>query len=345
MKTAMITGITGQDGAYLTKFLLTKGYNIIGLLRNNKEADLKNLEYLRLNDNVRFIKTDLLNLSNIIKILETIDIDEIYNLAAQSSVASSFDRPIETINFNIISTANLIEAIRITNPKIKFYQASSSEMFGNVDKKNLPINKNIAFEPVSPYGISKAASHWITVNYRKAYNIFAVCGICFNHESVLRKKYFVTKKIINTAVKISMGLDKELKLGNLNVYRDWGYAPKYVEAMWLMLQQDVPYDYVISSGEAHSLKEFVKNVFEKLDVDTKKYVKIDKEFCRPIDIQINYGDNSEAKNKLKWNYNISFKQLIDKLVEDEIQYINWEINNKIIKKSNYSFRKYIKEKQ
>lgn len=263
MKTAMITGITGQDGAYLTKFLLTKEYNIIGLLRNNKESDLKNLEYLGLTDNVRFIKTDLLSLSSIIKNLETINnINEIYNLAAQSSVASSFDKPTETINFNIISTTNILEAIRLTNPKIKFYQASSSEMFGNVDKNNLPINKNTAFHPISPYGISKATSHWITVNYRESYNIFAVCGICFNHESVLRSKYFVTKKIINTAVKMSMGFDRELKLGNLNVYRDWGYAPKYVEAMWLMIQQNVPQDYIISSGKAHSLEEFVKNVFK-----------------------------------------------------------------------------------
>lgn len=326
----MITGITGQDGAYLTKFLLTKGYNIIGLLRNNKESDLKNLEYLGLTDNVRFIKTDLSILSSIIKILETINnIDEIYNLAAQSSVALSFDKPTETINFNIISTTNLLEAIRLTNPKIKFYQASSSEMFGNVDKNNLPINKNTAFHPISPYGISKAASHWITVNYREAYNIFAVCGICFNHESVLRSKYFVTKKIINTAVKISMGLDKELKLGNLNVYRDWGYVPKYVEAMWLMLQQDIPKDYIISSGEVHSLEEFVKKVFEKLNLNFKKFLKIDNKLYRLIDLEINYGDNSKAKNELKWEYNISFEQLISQLVDDEIQYFKWEANKKI----------------
>lgn len=159
--------------------------------------------------------------------------------------------------------------------------------------------------------------------------MFAVCGICFNHESVLRSKYFVIKKIIHSAVKISMGLNKELKLGNLDVYRDWGYAPKYVEAMWLMLQQDMPHDYIISSGEAHSLKEFAKNVFERLELDTKKYVKIDKDLCRPIDIQKNYGDNSEAKNNLKWNYDMSFEQLICKLVEDEIQHIKWEANKKM----------------
>ncbi|MBE3128765.1 MAG: GDP-mannose 4,6-dehydratase [Actinobacteria bacterium] len=330
MKTAMITGITGQDGAYLTKFLLTKGYNIIGLVRKNKEADLKNLEYLGFNDNskVRFIKTDLLNLSNIIKILETIDINEIYNLAAQSSVGLSFNQPIETLEFNIVSTAKLLEAMRITNPKIKFYQASSSEMFGNVKKENLPINENFLLHPISPYGISKAASHWITLNYRETHNLFAVCGIFFNHESVLRNKNFVTKKIINTAVKISLGLADELRLGNIKVYRDWGYAPKYVEAMWLILQQNTPEDYIISSGEAHSLKEFVVKVFEKLNLNVDKFVKIDESLYRPNDLEINYGDNSKAKNKLNWNYDMSFGQLIYKLVEDEIQYIKWEANKK-----------------
>jgi len=328
MKTAMITGITGQDGAYLANFLLNKGYSIIGLVRNNSRTNIKNLRYLDIDDRINIMKIDLLNLSNIIRIIEKNEIDEIYNLAAQSSVASSFDKPTETINFNIVSTTNLLEAIRITNPKIKFYQASSSEMFGNVDKNNLPINKNTAFHPISPYGISKATSHWVTVNYREAYNIFAISGICFNHESVLRSKYFVTKKIINTAVKISMGFDKKLRLGNLNVYRDWGYAPKYVKAMWLMLQQKVPQDYVISSGEAHSLKEFVKNVFEKLDLNVKKFIKMDRDLYRPIDIQKNYGDNSEAKNKLKWNYNMNFEQLIDKLIEDEMQYIDWELKNR-----------------
>jgi GDPmannose 4,6-dehydratase len=214
--------------------------------------------------------------------------------------------------------------VRITNPKIKFYQASSSEMFGNVNKENLPINENFLLRPISPYGISKAASHWITVNYREAYNLFAVCGIFFNHESVLRNKNFVTKKIINTAVKISLGLADELRLGNMKVYRDWGYAPKYVEAMWLMLQQNIPQDYIISSGEAHSLEEFVIRVFEKLNLNVDKFVKIDESLYRPNDIQINYGDNSEAKNKLKWNYNMNFEQLINKLVEGEIQYVKWE---------------------
>jgi GDPmannose 4,6-dehydratase len=324
MKKALITGITGQDGAYLSRFLLTKGYNIIGLLRKDREPDLKNLEFLEVNNKVEFIKTNFLDLSDIVKILKNNPIDEIYNLAAQSSVASSFKYPIETIEFNIISNIKLLEAVRMINPKIKFYQASSSEMFGNIEKQKLPIDKNVPFNPVSPYGISKASSHWLTINYRRTYNLFAVCGIFFNHESVLRNKNFVTKKVINTAVKINMGIAKELKLGNLKIFRDWGYAPKYVEAMWLMLQQNIPQDFIISSGEAHSLEEFVKIVFKKLNLDVERYLKIDKNLYRPIDIQINYGDNSEAKNKLKWNYNMNFEQLINKLVEDEIQYFKWE---------------------
>jgi len=332
MKMAMITGITGQDGAYLSKFLLSKGYNIIGLLRKNKKSNLKNLEYLDVSNKIKFIKMDLLDLPFIIKILENNNIDEIYNFAAQSSVGLSFNTPIETINFNIISTANLLEAIRIVNPKIKYYQASSSEMFGNVEKQNLPINETTAFHPISPYGTSKAASHWITVNYREIYNIFAVCGICFNHESVLRGYNFVTKKITNTAVKISMGFANEIKLGNLKIFRDWGYAPNYVKAMWLMLQQDTPEDYVISSGEAHSLEEFTKKVFEKLKLDIDKFIKIDKNLYRPTDLEINYGDNSKAKNKLEWNYNMNFEQLINKLVDDELKYFDWKIkhNNKSI---------------
>jgi len=332
MKMAMITGITGQDGAYLSKLLLSKGYNIIGVLRKNKKSNLKNLEYLGVSNKIKFIKMDLLDLPFIIKILENNNIDEIYNFAAQSSVGLSFNTPIETINFNIISTANLLEAIRIVNPKIKYYQASSSEMFGNVEKQNLPINETTAFHPISPYGTSKAASHWITVNYREIYNIFAVCGICFNHESVLRGYNFVTKKIIDTAVKISMGFANEIKLGNLKIFRDWGYAPNYVKAMWLMLQQDTPEDYVISSGEAHSLEEFTKKVFEKLKLDIDKFIKIDKNLYRPTDLEINYGDNSKAKNKLEWNYNMNFEQLINKLVDDELKYFDWKIkhNNKSI---------------
>ena len=328
MKTAMITGVTGQDGAYLAKLLLNKGYDIIGLARNNSRRNMKNLRYLCIDYKINFIKMDLLNLSSIVRIIEKNKIDEIYNLAAQSSVGLSFIQPTETLEFNIVSTAKLLEAIRITNPKIKFYQASSSEMFGNVKKENLPINEDFLLHPISPYGISKAASHWITINYREAHKLFAVCGISFNHESVLRNKNFVTKKIINSAVKISLGLPDELRLGNIKICRDWGYAPTYVEAMWLMLQQDSPDDYIISSGEVHSLEEFVIKVFEKLNLNVDKFVKIDKSLYRPNDLEINYGDNSKAKNKLNWKYDMSFDQLIYKLIDDEIEFIKRELKNK-----------------
>jgi len=312
----------------LANFLLDKGYSIIGLVRNNSGINMKNLRYLDIDDKINFIKVDLLNLSNIDRIIEKNKIDEIYNLAAQSSVGLSFNQPMETLEFNIVSTAKLLEAIRITNPKIKFYQASSSEMFGNVKKENLPINESFFLNPISPYGVSKAASHLITLNYRKSYNLFAVCGISFNHESVLRNKNFVTKKIINTVVKISLGLADELRLGNIKVHRDWGYAPKYVEAMWLMLQPNNPDDYIISSGEVHSLEEFVVKVFEKLNLNVNKFVKIDESLYRPNDLKINYGDNSKAKNKLNWNYDMSFDQLICKLVGDEIEFVKRELKNR-----------------
>lgn len=327
MKRVIITGITGQDGAYLTDFLLEKGYSVIGLLRKDRETNLRNIEYLGLGGKIKLLKADLLNFSDIVEILEHYNIDEFYNLAAQSSVASSFKQPLETINFNIISTAGILEAIRIVNPKIKYYQASSSEMYGNVKKENLPINEKFPLNPISPYGVSKAASHLLTINYRRSYNIFAVCGICFNHESVLRSNNFVTKKIINTAVKISMGLAKELKLGNLNVFRDWGYAPKYVEAMWLMLQQNKAENFIVSSGKAYSLEEFTQKVFKRLNLNFNKFVKIDKTLFRPYDLEVNYGDNSKVKKKLKWEYNISFDELIKLLVGEEIKYIRWNIKN------------------
>lgn len=327
MKTAIITGVTGQDGAYLTKFLLKKGYSVIGLLRKDRETDLRNIEYLGLRGKIKLLKADLLNFSDIVKILEHYNIDEFYNLAAQSSVALSFKQPLETINFNIISTASILEAIRIVNPKIRHYQASSSEMYGNVKKETLPINEKFPLNPISPYGVSKAASHLLTINYRRSYNMFAVCGICFNHESVLRSNNFVTKKIINTAVKISMGLAKELRLGNLDVYRDWGYAPRYVEAMWSMLQQNKPENFIVSSGKAYSLEEFAVKVLKRLNLNFNKFVKIDKKLFRPHDLEVNYGDNSKVKKRLKWEYDISFDELIKLLVEDEIKYISWNIKN------------------
>ena len=326
MKTAIITGITGQDGSYLSKYLLSKDYKIIGITRDTSEANLKNLKYLGIDGSVTLIKANLSDLSNIIRIVEKNDPHEIYNLAAQSSVGLSFEQPIGTMEFNIISTINLLEAIRIINPKIKFYEASSSEMYGKVDENNLPIVENTVIHPVSPYAISKAAAHWATINYREAYGIFAVCGILFNHESALRGENFVTKKILNTAVKISLGLGNKLTLGNLNIIRDWGYAPEYVKMMWLMLQKDCAEDYIICSGSPNTLTEFAEGVFSKLNLDFIKYVDINPVFYRPVDLKIIYGNNAKAKKNLGWDYNIKLDKLIDLLVEDEIEYVRWELN-------------------
>jgi len=325
MKKAIITGVKGQDGALLSKLMLSKGYTIYGC--DLPGANERNLRYLDIDKSVQYIDVDLLDLSNVIRMIERYEPDEIYNLAAQSSVGLSFDQPIGTIELNIISVANLLEAIKILKVKTKFYQASSSEMFGNVRRENLPIKEDHAFHPASPYGISKAASHWLTVNYRESYHIFAVSGILFNHESALRGRQFVTKKIINTAVKISMGLADELYLGNMNIYRDWGYAPYYVEAMWLMLQQNDPSDYIICSGEAHSLQEYAEGVFSLLNIDFEKYVKIDKNLYRPMDMDIIYGNSDKARDKLKWHYNMKFAELISNLVAEERHLIEWEMRN------------------
>jgi len=303
MKKAMITGITGQDGAYLAKLLLDKGYEVTGIVRNIAGENDKKFEYLGIRDRLKILEVDLTDLSNIIRVLKEGDFSEVYNLAAQSSVSLSFNQPIGTLEFNIISVANLLEAIRIANPKIKFYQASSSEMYGNVKKSNLPVNENSIFQPVSLYGIS---------------------GILFNHESAFRKKNFVTKKIINTAVMIRRGQAESLTLGNMDVQRDWGYAPDYVRAMWLLLQYKEPVDIVVCSGQAHSLREFVETVFKKLDLDYRKYLKSDKNFYRPVDLEMIYGDNSKAKKCLGWKYDRPFEKLIERLVEDEVKYLDWQ---------------------
>jgi len=296
---------------------------VTGIVRNIASAGDKKFEYLGIREKVKFLEADLADMSNIIRVLEEGGFSEVYNLAAQSSVSLSFSQPIGTLEFNIISVANLLEALRIVDPEIKFYQASSSEMYGNVDSGNLPVNENSIFKPVSLYGISKASAHWITNSYRQAYGLFAVCGILFNHESVFRKSNFVTKKIISAAVLIKRGLADSLTLGNLDVRRDWGYAPDYVRAMWLMLRQRAPEDIVICSGGEHSLREFVEVAFKQLGLDYRKYVKTDKKFCRPLDLETIYGDNSKAKELLGWEYKISFEDLIARLINDETAYLDW----------------------
>lgn len=323
MKIAIITGITGQDGAYLTKFLLEQNYKVIGITRNLHSGNYLGLKYLNVYDEVELVEANLLDFSNIIRLLEKYHPDEIYNLAAQSSVGLSFEQPIGTLEFNIISTANILEAVRIINKKIKVYQSSSSEMYGNVDKSKLPIDETFIIHPSSPYGISKAAAHWIAVNYREAYGMFISCGILFNHESVLRRPNFVTKKILSSAIKIKNGELDHLTVGNTSIQRDWGYAPEYVKAMWKMLKADVADDFVICTGENHSLQEFIDKVFMKLNLDPNRFVKKDQSLFRPVELDVIYGNPSKARKKLKWDYKISFDELIDKLIEDEIKYNTW----------------------
>lgn len=323
-KVALITGITGQDGSYLSSFLLDKGYHVYGIIRDTNIPNLSNLEYLGIAGSVIFLKANLSDLSNIIRVIENVQPDEIYNLAAQSSVGLSFEQPIWTYEFNTLSTLNLLETIRIVNPEIKFYQASSSEMYGNIDKDKLPVTEKHYLNPSSPYGVSKASAHMITTSYRQCYNLFASCGILFNHESCLRAGNFVTKKIIETALRISTGSAKELVMGNMNISRDWGYAPEYIKVIWMILQNEIPDDFIVCSGEIRSLREFVSEVFSQLDLDYKEFVREDSKLFRPLDLDMIYGDNSKARKILNWEYNISFKNLITKLISDEIKYSKWK---------------------
>ncbi len=318
MKKALITGVTGQDGAYLSKILLNKGYQVYGAIRDSIAPHSRNLKHLGVEGSLELVRTDLLDLSNVIRLLDRIKPDEIYNLASQSSVGLSFEQPIGTVEFNIMSAMNLLEAIRILPSKAKFYQASSSEMYGKASE--LPVTEKTALHPVSPYAVSKAASHWMAVNYREAYGVFCCCGILFNHESVLRAEHFVTKKIISTAVRISKGSKEKLRLGNIGIKRDWGLAPEYVKAMWLMLQQDDPDDYVIATGEAHSLQEFVELAFSHAELDWREHVTIDETLYRPSEIDIIYGNPAKAKAKIGWEYNLPFKNLIKRLVEEELKH-------------------------
>jgi GDPmannose 4,6-dehydratase len=313
MKSALITGITGQDGSYLSKYLLDKGYKVYGIIRDSTASNLANLKILNIEDSVELIHANLLDLSNVIRVLNSTKPNEIYNLAAQSSVGFSFEQPIWTIEFNVMSTLNLLEAIRIIPLEVKYYQASSSEMFGKV--KELPVTEETKFHPVSPYAISKASDHWIAINYRESYGLFCCCGILFNHESILRPKHFVTKKILETASRISKGYKEKLNIGNIEIKRDWGYAPEYVKSMWLMLQQEKPDDYVIATNEAHSLKEFIELTFSCFGLNWEEHVIICKELYRPSDIDVIYGNPQKAKDKIGWKYNLSFRQLIELLVE------------------------------
>ncbi|MFT3932742.1 MAG: GDP-mannose 4,6-dehydratase [Chitinophagaceae bacterium] len=323
-KVAIITGITGQDGAYLAELLVKKNYKVIGLTRSYNQDNLKGLKYLNVLNKVLIEDCDLADITQILKIIHKYQPDEIYNLAAQSSVSLSFHQPIGTIQFNIVSVLNILEAIKLVNGvgSIRFYQASSSEMYGLV--KQLPITENTVFHPLSPYAISKASAHWITVNYRESYNLFTCCGVLFNHESYLRSDNFFVKKVIRDSLRIKHGLQEEIKVGNIDIKRDFGFAPKYVEAMWMMLQKDKPDDYLICSGNSVSLREIIDHVFYKLSLPSKKMV-IDKSLYRPTDIEDIFGSNDKAKQELGWQYDVHFFEIIDQLIEEvEInkQYLN-----------------------
>lgn len=311
MKKVLITGITGQDGSYLADMLLEKGYEVYGMVRRSSVEKLDRIEHIR--GKINFVQADLLDQLSIISIIKQVNPDEVYNLAAMSFVPTSWSQPVLTGEFTGLGVTRMLEAVRLVNKDIRFYQASSSEMFGKV--KEIPQTENTPFHPRSPYGVAKVYGHYITVNYRESYNIFAASGILFNHESPRRGLEFVTKKVTNAVAKIKLGLQDYLYLGNIDSKRDWGYAKDYVEAMWLMLQQDSPDDFVIATGQSRSVKEWVVASFESLDMDWEKYVKIDQKFIRPAEVDLLIGDSSKAQRVLGWKPKVNFEQLVKIMVE------------------------------
>lgn len=315
-KTAFITGISGQDGAYLAALLIRNGYGVVGLVRSQGSTDLKGLDYLGIRRSVIVEECDLLDISQIIKLLFQYKPCEVYNLAAQSSVSMSFKQPIGTFRFNTMSVYNLLEAIKLADPAIKFYQASSSEMYGKVT--TLPITENSVLHPVSPYAISKAAAHWSCIHYRESYGLFVCCGILFNHESYLRSNNFFMKKIITDSIKISRGELDRLLVGNIDISRDFGYAPLYVEGMYLMMQAPTPDDYILCSGQSVKLRQIIEYTFDKLGIAKDRY-SVSQDLYRPADIDDIYGDSSKAQAQLDWDYSLTYQQLIDKLLEEELR--------------------------
>lgn len=315
MKTALITGITGQDGSYLAELLLEKGYKVYGLVRRTSTPIMVNIEHIR--DEIELISGDITDLSSLIRIVEEIQPDEVYNLAAQSFVGTSWEQPILTGNVTGLAVTNMLEAVRIAKPDARFYQASSSEMFGKVVET--PQKETTPFYPRSPYGVAKLYGHWITVNYRESFDMYACSGILFNHESPRRGVEFVTRKITDAVARIKLGLADELRLGNLDSKRDWGFAGDYVKAMWLMLQQDSPKDFVISTGETHTVEEFVEIAFSHVGLDWKDYVVIDPKFVRPAEVDLLLGDCTKAKDSLGWELEVSFEQLVKMMVDSDLK--------------------------
>ncbi len=317
-KRALVTGITGQDGSYLAEFLLKQGYEVFGLTRRSSTDVTSRISHIL--DKVNLIPGDLLDQPSLIEAIEQSDPEEVYNLAAQSFVHTSWNQPVLTSEFTATGVTRVLEAIRKVKPKARFYQASSSEMFGKVQA--VPQIESTPFYPRSPYGVAKLYGHWITVNYRESFGMHATSGILFNHESPRRGIEFVTRKITYTAALIKHGLTTELRLGNLDSRRDWGFAGDYVEAMWLMLQLDKPDDFVISTNETHTVQEFVELAFARADLDWKKYVKIDEKFMRPAEVDLLIGNADKAKRILNWEPKTSFKQLVNMMVDGDLKIVN-----------------------
>lgn len=338
MKKALITGITGQDGSYLAELLLEKGYEVYGIIRRKSKLDYGNIEHLK--DKVKLIYADMTDLASLIKAMETAQPDEVYNLAAQSFVAVSWDNPTATAEINALGVVNILEAIRLVKPEAHFYQASTSEMFGLVQET--PQTEATPFYPRSPYGVAKLYGHWITKNYRESCGMYACSGILFNHESERRGKEFVTRKITDAAVRIHLGVQECLELGNMDAKRDWGHSEDYVRAMWLMLQQEKPDDYVIASNETRSVREFAEIAFKTAGIDIqwkgqgveeiginkangKTVVRVNPEFFRPAEVQLLLGNPARAEKELGWRREISFAQMVRRMVENDLRSVRAEL--------------------
>ena len=314
-KTALITGVTGQDGSYLAELLLEEGYRVVGMTRRTSTDVHERIRHLA--ERIEFYSGDLLDQSSITAIVADVRPSEIYNLAAQSFVPASFSQPVLTGEFTALGVTRVLEAVRTVDPKIRFYQASSSEMFGKVQA--VPQTEDTPFYPRSPYGVAKLYGHWITVNYRESYDLYAVSGILFNHESPRRGKEFVTRKISDGVARIKLGIANELRLGNLDAQRDWGFAGDYVRAMWLMLQQPRPDDYVVSTGRTHYVREFVRLAFESVGLKYDQYVIVDPRFYRPAEVDLLIGDPAKAKRVLGWEPAVSFEELVERMVAADLE--------------------------
>ncbi|HEV3341557.1 MAG TPA: GDP-mannose 4,6-dehydratase [Pirellulales bacterium] len=319
---ALITGITGQDGAYLARFLLGKGYEVHGMVRRSSSENFERIAELA--GRITLHQADLLDQLSIVNLLREIRPREVYNLAAQSFVPTSWLQPLLTGEFTALGVTRVLEAVRLVDPAIRFYQASSSEMFGKVQEE--PQTERTPFWPRSPYGVSKVYGHWITVNYRESYNMFCCSGILFNHESPLRGKEFVTRKVTDAAARIKLGVQAKLRLGNLDAMRDWGFAGDYVEAMWLMLQQDKPDDYVVATGEKHTVRELVEIAFARVGLEPESHVEIDPALLRPAEVNHLCGDATKARNRLGWRPRVAFRELIEMMVDADLERVRREIS-------------------